>query len=501
MGISQPYATNYNNFSPRLGIAWDIFGKGKTVLRAGGGIIFAEPSIRTFLFSGGGLNLNPSGVAGVTPGNGTINTFLRTVTGPEGLNWTLDGPIFDLSPSANRCGTDPGDPTAFHACDIFGVDQHLHTPYVMNWSVSLQQALTPSLLLQVAYVANRGVKLYSTRDINQPDPTLTMGCFDENSSDNVACEQAARPLTTSCPVAQGGLGTGNGPCFPFIGFLNFLGNESNSIYHSLQVTVTKRYSHGLYLLAGYTYGHAIDTATSNGANAPPNSNDYAADRGNSDFDIRHRLTASLTYDLPSKKMRGQLLEGWQIATIVTAEGGEPITFRDTTDDISATGEFNDRWNIVGNPAAFKPLHPGQRYDYFFPGSDNAACAATATTPALLDSLDFNGCYQIGNTLLVPPAFGTFGNMGRNIFRGPKFVNWDGSVSKSWKINEHLKLQLRGEFFNLLNHPNFDVFTMRRNLFSPRTLGVVRFTPDVGESNPVIGSGGSRHIQLGAKLVW
>ena len=92
-------------------------------------------------------------------------------------------------------------------------------------------------------------------------------------------------------------------------------------------------------------------------------------------------------------------------------------------------------------------------------------------------------------------------MGRNIFRGPTFKNWDFSLSKMWRVRENVRLQLRGEFFNILNHPNFDVFTMNTDLSVPTTAGTVIFTPDEGESNPVIGSGGSRHIQLGAKVIW
>ena len=129
-----------------------------------------------------------------------------------------------------------------------------------------------------------------------------------------------RPLATNCPVAQGGQGFG-GPCFPWIGFFNYLSNRSNSAYNSLQVTLTKRYSHGLYLLAGYTYAHAIDTATSNVAGVPPDSNNYSEERGNGDFDIRHRFTLSMTYELPSMKTRSQMLEGWQVSSIVNLQSG------------------------------------------------------------------------------------------------------------------------------------------------------------------------------------
>jgi hypothetical protein len=92
-------------------------------------------------------------------------------------------------------------------------------------------------------------------------------------------------------------------------------------------------------------------------------------------------------------------------------------------------------------------------------------------------------------------------MHRNIFRGPAFANWDFSLSKIWKLNERVKLQFRGEVFNILNHTNFDVFSMNTDLSSPSSVGLVIFTPDVASSNPVIGSGGSRHIQLGAKIIW
>jgi hypothetical protein len=92
-------------------------------------------------------------------------------------------------------------------------------------------------------------------------------------------------------------------------------------------------------------------------------------------------------------------------------------------------------------------------------------------------------------------------MARNIFRGPSFRNWDFSVSKRWKFSDRISLQLRGEFFNILNHTNFDTTTMNTDLSSPTSVGTFAYTPDVGAANPVIGSGGSRHIQLGAKILW
>jgi hypothetical protein len=500
-GISSPYPTNYNNLSPRVGVAWDVFGKGKTVVRAGFGMIFEQPSIRTFAFNGGGLNLNPSGIpyavdysGNLVQPKGNITSFLQISSDSSLINWSPEGPIFPSGASVNFC--DVADNIASQ-CDVFGVDQHLKTPYVMNWNLNIQQELTKSTLLQIAYVANRGVKLYSVTDINQVNPALDDGS-----------EAFGRPLTTNCPEPVG-LGNG-GPCFPYIGFLSFLSNHANSSFNSLQITLTKRYSHGLYLLAGYTYAHAIDTATSNLAGVPPNSLNYNSERGNGDYDMRHRFTLSATYDLPSMKSKWQMLEGWQTATVINVQGSLPYTLGDFGDDISGTGEFNDRWNISGPP---KNIHWSAKqsipYISDFSTDDsgnvigNQQCIDAAggpTTDAAQQLLSF-GCFVSGNTVITPPVFGAQGNMHRNIFRGPTFTNVDFSLSKIWKLNERVKMQFRGEVFNIFNHSNFDYFTLNTDLSSPFDVGLARFTPDVGNSNPVIGSGGSRHIQLGFKVIW
>lgn len=513
-GISAPYPTNYNNISPRVGMAWDVFGGGKTVVRSGFGVIFEQPSIRTFMFNGGGLNLNPTGVPYIdgngnqqTP-RGNITSFLQISTDGSQINWLQpnQGPtIFpNAANSGNVCSVDS-------QCDVFAVDQHLKTPYVMNWNLNVQQELSKSTLLQVAYVANHGVRLYSVTDINQVNPA-----YDDGS------ETIGRPLVTDCPVSQGGLGFG-GPCFPWLGFFSYLSNRSNSNYNSLQVTLTKRYSHGLYLLAGYTYGHAIDTATSNLAGVPPNSYNYAEERGNGDYDIRHRFTLSATYNLPSKKAKWQMLEGWQVTSIVNLQTGEPYTLGDYNDDLSLTGEYNDRWNMSGPTtnihwSAKAPLPYVDPSQFATDGNGDVTGGSTPAAQAcysqayatgglgaadnLAGSNGYDlGCYVSRNTVITPTAFGSQGDMRRNIFRGPNFMNWDMSLSKMWKVTERVKLQLRGEVFNVINHSNFDVFTMNTDLSVPSTVGTVVYTPDVAAANPVIGSGGSRHIQLAAKFIW
>ncbi len=348
-GISQPYKTNYNNISPRIGFAYDVYGTGKTVVRGGFGMIYVEPAIRTFVFSSGGLHLNPTAL--IQPGaNGTITTFLQAGASPNLINWSVDGPIFPLTnSSANVCKADS-------PCDFFGVDRNLKTPYVLNWNFNVQQALAPNTVLQIGYVANHGVRLYSDVDLNQADQSLAFqlteaaGGLENIWPDEGPIIQQARPFVTNCT-------TGKGPCLPYIRFLNFLGNQSTSSYQGLQTTLTHRYSNGLYLLAGYTWAHAIDIAgnTNNLGYAPQNSLDYDAEKGSSDYDIRHRFTLSATYDLPSRKSWAQMLEGWQVTSIFQFETGQPVLNYDNVNDITMTDEGpgnanNDRWNIVGDPS-------------------------------------------------------------------------------------------------------------------------------------------------------
>src|ERR1700722_4544238 len=187
-GISSPYPTRYNNFSPRLGFAYDVFGTGKTVVRGGGGIIFVQPSIRTFMFSGGGLNLNPTTSSlGVTPGNGSINAFLVDSTDVSQINWGVTpGPVFPDS-TTEGCSVDS-------QCNVFATTQNLKTPYVENWNLNIQQAISSTAMLQLAYVGNHGVDLYSVRDINQVNPYSPL----ESPANCDHCESAGRPLNANC---------------------------------------------------------------------------------------------------------------------------------------------------------------------------------------------------------------------------------------------------------------------------------------------------------------
>jgi len=232
-----------------------------------------------------------------------------------------------------------------------------------------------------------------------------------------------------------------------------------------------------------------------------------------------------------------MLKGWELNSIVSLYSSQPFGVMDAGTDVSGSGALNDRWNFFGSPADFKaggqdsiPLcingAPGG-CTYSSPAgtialsdaqtaADWAGCLGHAT-PGMMTSLNIatssgtGGCYvsRNGKSFLLPPAIGTFGNSGRNIFRDGGFHNLDFSVSKSWKFGERLTTQFRAEMFNITNHPNF------ANPFGGATgqgvgatadpsvgpFGCGCATPDTASVNPVLGSGGARAIQFGLKFLF
>ncbi len=490
-GVSGPYNPDRKDFAPRAGFAWDVFGTGRTVLRGGAGIVYETLNWESFLAlnNSQGLATVPTGApldsSGDTAG-GSIATGLQFFPGSS-LKWV--GTVFGTNPV--NC-----DPVTGSPCSILGVDRNLKTPYVSSWDLNIEHSFTPNLVLEVGYVGNHGSRLVGIHDINQVNPQLDNGS-----------EQFGRPFTYNCP-APIGAGAG-GPCFDYLSFVYQMSNIYRSNYNGLQTTLTARNYHGLSMIAGYTWAHALDQVGANwdfgaGLGLPSDSTHPNREYATSDFDIRHRLTLSLTYLVPGMKSFGQLLEGWQINSIITMQTGQPFGVMDAGTDVSLTGELNDRWDFYGNPNDFKSTPVG--IPYFAPGSLPTDCVNQATTNGSLASLNAFGCYASGNSFMIPPAFGTQGTMGRNIFRDTGFHNVDFSLAKNWKFGERLGAQFRAEFFNIFNHPNFANPFGGQNGWahndpSTGSFGCSCATPDVAASNPVIGSGGSRAVQLGLKITF
>jgi len=535
--ISSIYNGDHKNFSPRVGVAWDVTGKGTTIVRAGGSLIYDVLTMNTFLSQQNtqntitlGLGVVPTGativtcpagpsacqspangVPVVTPGTGTIVTTGLVLPGSS-LNWngaTATGPFIFPGGTTLQCGDgitppvtllnptpvpDPG------PCSFLGLDRNYKTPYVSNWTLGIQHAFSNKLSLEVTYVGNHGTKLTGIRDLNQPDP-------------------------------NNGFASAFATKFPYLGFINFMSNLYRSHYNGLQTTLTARNYHGLGFILGYTYSHALDNMSYNwNQYLPQDSLHPTADYGSSDFDMKHRFTFSSTYAIPGKKTWGQLLEGWELNSILTLQSGQPWQVFDSGDNISGVGEGTDRWNFSGKPADFVPTKNSPGIPYIA-GSNFTVVAGHVTggaTPTasqcfaaaggnqgLQDQLAAFGCYVMGSGVMTPPLPGHFGNMGRSIFRDRGFDNLDLSITKAWKFKERLTAQFRAEMFNVLNHPNFANPWGGTSGYGPAGLfsdpsagpsgspnfGCSCSTPDQASANPLLGSGSNRAIQLGLKLIF
>jgi opacity protein-like surface antigen len=492
---------DHKNFSPRIGFAYDVTGKGTTVVRGGAGIFYSMFSLAPFTGNPGVANV-PGGtsIAAVPTGGcttkvtppatcpktfgGTIQTGVARLS-PANLAWTLAGPVFP-SGAVVSC-------TAARPCSVGSLDPNLKTPFVYDWNLGVQHAFTSNLSLDVSYVGTRGGHLIGVVDINQVDPITQLGPYSA--------------------------------AFPYLQFINRTVNDADSHYNSLQTTLTQRLSHGFTLTAGYTYGHGLDNGSLNRFGAQPqNSYDPRAEYAASDFDIRHRATFTASYEIPGKKGFGQLLEGWKLNTIVTIAGSQPWNVIDGNDNFSGTSENTDRWDFFGNPSDFKATSSSIPYCTGFggtvkctmqsgisglvttlPSSLGAKCTAVAPDP---NTLAAGGCYVDGNSVLVPPKANTFGTMGRNIFRDAGFKNVDFSVFKNFKFTERFNAQFRAEFFNLFNHPiianpfgSVNGYAGGSDPSGPSTFGCGCTTPDIAAGNNVVGSGDSRTVQLGLKLMF
>lgn len=387
------YEPDHNNFAPRLGFAYDVKGKGRTVLRGGYGLYYDTPSQDFFLLQGFQNGGPGSPATNPLPGLGVFNVaFGSQAKIPFGPNVPIFGSATGAPPVSNIA--------------LFGVDLKLRTPYIHNYNLNLQQELRPGMALQVGYVGSRGTKLFRLRDINQaaPGDPLT--------------RQSRRPFNAR---------------FPQFSFIDFLETSANSNYNALQTTLKQRLSRGLNFHVAYTWSKSIDDASNGiyggtrGVSFPQDSFNLRAERAVSVFDTRHRFSANFTYDLDFlasalTPLPKRVTEGWQIGGIYTGASGLPITpFLSV--DASGTGELNDRPNLVADPNS-GALHDAAQW--------------------------FN------RAAFTRPADGTFGSSGRNTIIGPRLHIVDLSVGKTTKFSDRFAAQFRAEFFNLFNHANLSL---------------------------------------------
>jgi Carboxypeptidase regulatory-like domain/TonB dependent receptor-like, beta-barrel len=495
-GFPRLYNLDLHDFGPRAGLAWDIFGNGKTALRVGYAMAYDVANFAAisapYIFQGaraGAFTNSNLGVFSVTADGkfdvGPNYSTLFEAFGPNtcynpgvGVNTTSpDWVCFGPQPGSGLAGTCAGggalacfqtfgpNPTATPPFNIFGTIPNLRTPRIQYYNVTIQHELFKNNVLTVSYIGAHGTDMLLMRSLNN----RPLGCF--VGGVQLTTGNCARPLEA---------------LYPDFKYVMQLTNDGYSRYNAMQVTYRQRGWHGLNTIANFTWSNCIDTNSVNrggGSTVPIAENPYdpSSNQGPCDTDVRLNFTSGVNYDFPKWSAAGRFGEGWEIGSVVSAFTGRPWTaLLSSGADNSGQDRVYQRPDCTG----VKPI-----YQFSDPSS-----------PTIVNGPD----------VFAIPADGTIGSCGRNAFRGPHFVQWDFNLNKTTKITERLSIQLRFEIFNLLNHPNFNLYpastTLSASKLDPANYPTSSFsayaqTPDIAAGNPFLSQGGPRAAQIGIKLIF
>ena len=436
-------------FGPRTGLAWDVFGTGRTSIRAGFGVYYSLIDDLSFL-----INSLPPYNGSASYANASVPTLVPIQPGVQ------------PPPS---CG--PGVPAPCTTFAPQGVQPDARTPAVNEWNLRLEQQLDSNTALRISYVGSSGYHGFVSIDPNTVAPQIcanAAGC----ASGGVAATKGTAPQGTRyIPSAA----TRPNP-YLAAGF--FWNSEGNSSYNALQVEVSRRPTNGLQLRGNFTWSKNLDVNSAltgaqanNQAQMVLDRTDLRRDWGPSALNAAYQGSISARYELPIGKGRAllgsatglteRIVGGWQLNGIATFLSGFPFTPQ-VNSNRSGDGDTRNPDRPSLNPAfSGSPIlgQPGRWYD------PNA---------------------------FVLPAIGTYGNLGRGVFTGPKLSNVDISLFKSLQVTERIGLQFRAEAFNLLNHANFA--SPNALVFSGTTV-----SPSAGLITATVTS--SRQVQLGLKLIF
>ena len=380
-------------FAPRFGFAYQL--DNKTVVRGGFGIFYNASG------NGGALyrlhRQLPFGATTTVVINELSPTYLTVAQG------------LPLNPSLNVASI-VNNPTG----TWYSIPANYKNAYAEQFNFGVERELPFNIVLKASYLGNLGRDLDVTYNINQPVPG----------------PGPVGPRELLYAIAPGVSGD------------SYAATDGLSAYHSLQVTAQKRFSSGLSFLSAYTYSHSIDDVPlqeGGGGDGPVPQDPLHRylDFASSSFDIRHRFTEAVNYQLPfgrgkrfdlGKSWVNKAFGDWQINMILTAQTGLPFT-PVLANSVANTGS-SSRPNI------------------------NSGVSATVANPTINDW--FNTSFNVPGSVWSTPALYTFGNAGRNILRGPGRFNLDTSLFKDFAVSERVHVQFRGELFNVLNHPQFDL---------------------------------------------
>jgi outer membrane receptor protein involved in Fe transport len=494
-GLSRLYNSDKTNFAPRVSVAWDTTGKGRTVVRAGFGLFFDAFSQDMVMAH---LPYSPYFDPGPAYNNIGPAPVLST-----GLAVTTIAPGVPLYAPTTTC--------AFE-CDTFAFDPNIRTPYMENYNLNVQQQVTNKIVVQIGYVGSQGHRLWRFFDLSQPSNATVTAC-DLGNPNNL-------PLLASCdgPPAIHDYGVPRNyiPNNPYGTFYLLQENSTGkSNYNALQTSFRVNNWHGITSIANFVWSRSMDNS-SDGEDFEPNaaqpndSNNPQLEYGPSNFNVPKRFTWNFSYELPKRGGDWQRLKnGWGINSVLSLQDGQPFQLNyNFESDFSGGGNGFDRPDVVG-PIQYNGSNPFQ-----FLNLTSFAIPCTLTSAALTA--------PTGTDADCVPGTRHYGNEGRDSLNGPSFKEWNFAIYKNTGITERLNMQLRVDFFNLPNHPNFcnpflpayiaDPLISGYQVINGREVGgsapiggsnyfPISATGDVGIGNPFLGGGAPRGIQLAAKFTF
>ncbi len=401
---------------PRVGLAWDPTGTGSWAVRAGFGI----------------HNDLQDNLANRTYANPPFNAREQ-----------LTGSLLSLIPLQKTAVLPPTcGPSVPQPCSIYspaGVDPNMFTPTIQQWNLTVERSITKDIMIQVGYVGSQSYHTPLSVNANTAYPQVCQNPQGCDSGGTTLQGTVPRPPYARVPQGTTYMAPGTRPN-PYVGNGVTWFDQGTSSYHSLNVSLVKRASHGITFKTNYTYGRVIDLNSAilapSAGNEPPDvfsPYNLRLNRGVASYSLQHQFNGNFSYQMPfgngqrfgngASGVVDHLIGGWQWNGIVNAQGGFPFTPL-AGSNISGTGDANQSDVPNWNPDFKGPVILGKPDQWFDPRA------------------------------FVVPTPGTFGNVSRGSLRGPGLVSFDTSLFKRIKINETLNLQFRAEAFNVFNHANF-----------------------------------------------